>query len=150
MSKSSTAKKSNKNTYYGLDLQGNKVYRNSRLVRFLDYHPTHHFQPFCYNLLLKKIHFRNEDELLSFSHKEWTYFHECIARGIIERKEDIEELVAEYGKSHLSSSTYIAEVNRQTQLLISDDIWNIICNTISSRNIDSPLYASTASVAQLQ
>jgi hypothetical protein len=44
-------------SYVGNDLQGNKVYTNNCFIRFFDYHPAHHFQAFCYNLLLRRMVF---------------------------------------------------------------------------------------------
>jgi hypothetical protein len=74
-------------------------------------------------------------------HREWSYFHECVARNIITCRGNMTSFVNEYGRTHLSSAWYNAEVVDKTQLLIFDNIWTIVSNillsnetTVSSEN----------------
>lgn len=86
----------------GTDLWGNFVHTlpEPALVRFSDYHPAKNIEGFMYNLLLDKVPFRNEMELLSQG-DGISYFIECVARGFITNLQDIADHVHAYCARHL-------------------------------------------------
>eukprot|EP00882_Tetradesmus_deserticola_P001750 GHRQ01001880.1.p1 GENE.GHRQ01001880.1~~GHRQ01001880.1.p1 ORF type:complete len:1314 (+),score=134.67 GHRQ01001880.1:549-3944(+) len=91
-------------TLEGKNSLGNHVYHMSTpsIVRFTDYHPAYNVEGYCYNLLLSKLPFRNETELLSQGDGS-SYLHECIVRGIITCQDDLEGHIDDYTTKHLYS-----------------------------------------------
>ncbi|GIL77687.1 hypothetical protein Vretifemale_7166 [Volvox reticuliferus] len=88
--------------YVGTDTFQHHVYKRSEpaLVRFTDYHPRYQVESFCYNLLLKHVSFRSENDLLSMSNSA-SYAAECITRGLISSDDGVENFVAAYADYHL-------------------------------------------------
>lgn len=86
----------------GQDSLGNYVHElpEPRIVRFSDYHPAYNIEAFCYNMLLSKVPFRHEDELLELGDGE-SYLMACIMHGLINSQEDLEELIDDYCTAHL-------------------------------------------------
>lgn len=77
---------------------GNYVYASNHLVPFTNYHPAHHTEAYFYTVLLSRIPFLHEAELLSdpATNPSRSYFYECKLRGIVQPVKDIEEHVASY------------------------------------------------------
>ena len=48
-----------------LDVYGNSIQKNKKVVRFMDYHPGHHTKAFFYNVQLRGVHSCNEEDLFS-------------------------------------------------------------------------------------
>jgi hypothetical protein len=76
----------------GKDSFGNSVQKRppDQPVRFSHPHPSSNPEGFFYNMLLKKVAFRNEDELLSPENALGLYYTECCLRKIIKDEEDLE------------------------------------------------------------
>jgi hypothetical protein len=82
---------------------GAYVYATSHLVRFSDYHPAHHTEEYFYNVLLDRVPFCSEAELLSplSINPSQSYFFECRLRNILTCVEDLEHHISTYGARHL-------------------------------------------------
>lgn len=76
----------------GVDSFGNSVQKRPKdePVRFSNPHPSSNPEGFFYNMLLRKVAFRNEDELLSPENEPRLYYTECCLRGLIKDEEDLE------------------------------------------------------------
>jgi hypothetical protein len=77
---------------YAQDSFGNSVQLRpaDQPVRFSTLHPSTNPEGFFYNLLLKKVAFRSEAELLSSGNGPQLYYTECCLRGFIKNEEDLE------------------------------------------------------------
>jgi hypothetical protein len=77
---------------YAQDSFGNSVQLRpvDQPVRFSTLHPSTNPEGFFYNLLLKKVAFRSEAELLSSGNGPQLYYTECCLRGFIKDEEDLE------------------------------------------------------------
>jgi len=86
----------------GKDTMGNYVYElpTPAIIRFTDYHPAYNLEGYCYNLLLSKVPFRSEVELLQAGDGQ-SYVLECIQRNIICTQEDLEGHIDDYTTRHL-------------------------------------------------
>jgi hypothetical protein len=116
----------------GQDTFRNYVYKlpTPAIIRFSDYHPAYSVEGCCYNMLLQKVPFRSETELLSRGDGV-SYLAECVARGMITSQADLEQLIDDYTTRHLYSSEklhlLIAELRKrmpsriQTMLGLSDE-----------------------------
>jgi hypothetical protein len=62
---------------YGKDVLSFIIYKNEKLVRFTDFHPIRNSEGFLYNVLLQKILFCDENNLLSNCSIHQSYVHEC-------------------------------------------------------------------------
>lgn len=88
----------------GQDVFGNNIfaYRDTeRVVRFTDYHPVSQTEAFFFNLLLQKVPFRSETDLLTPDNHSATYFEQCIRYGLVTTIEDIDALLQDYAQRHL-------------------------------------------------
>lgn len=85
----------------GRDALGHYVYESERVVHFTDYHPSHHTEGYFYNVLLDKIPFRVENDLLSPNNHMGFYLLECRLRGFVNSEADLEDHVADYAQRHL-------------------------------------------------
>lgn len=87
----------------GRDQMGAYVHSASHLVRFSDYHPAHHTEGYFYNVLLDRLPFCSEAELLSplSVNPSQSHFFECRLRNILTSVGDLEHHIAIYGARHL-------------------------------------------------
>jgi hypothetical protein len=118
--------------YVGRDTLQNYVYELSTpaIIRFSDYHPAYSIEGYCYNMLLQHVPFRHESQLLAEGDGV-SYLAECVARGLITSKDDLEQMIDDYTTRHLYSSEtlhlLIAELRRrmpsqiQAMLGLSDE-----------------------------
>lgn len=94
-----------RSTFVGKDGFGNLIYTVSEgeehIVRFTEYHPTSQPEAFFYNILLEKVPFRCEAELLSPENVEQSYLVECKLRNIINDTHDLMHYLQEYSAHHL-------------------------------------------------
>jgi hypothetical protein len=76
----------------GKDSFGNSVQLRpeDQPVRFSSPHPGTNPEGFFYNMLLTKVAFRVEDDLLSAENGPRSYYIECCLRGFIRDEEDLE------------------------------------------------------------
>jgi hypothetical protein len=72
-----------------------------RIVRFKEYHPGYNPEVFAYNLLLRKVVFNTEAELISPNNTKRTYFDECVLRGLLTSNDDLASHVGAYAQRHL-------------------------------------------------
>ena len=89
------------------------VYRQPQLVRFTNYHPVHHTESFFFNVLLARVPFRHEEELLSPDNTCKSYFTECQLRGYTDTEEGLEAVVLQYTQDHLYSIVHTDTVLKQ-------------------------------------
>ena len=102
----------------GQDNRNNYVYKRDphHSIRFSDYHPKTNTEGFFYNLLLAKIPFRDEFELMSEANDAESFMWECRLRDdpdrpagptrerackILEDEDDLERMVNEYCERHM-------------------------------------------------
>ena len=74
------------------------------LVQFTAFHPVHNTEGWCYNQLLSRFPFSHEDDMLSSQdgpQSQCSYYHECIARGIFNDEESLQECIRSYTDHHL-------------------------------------------------
>jgi hypothetical protein len=88
-------------TFVEKDLLQGFVYSNKRVIRFTDYHPANHTKAYFYNVLLSKVPFKNENELLSPENTARSYFYKCRLKGLISSTEDLKAHIAAYAQCHL-------------------------------------------------
>ena len=62
----------------------------TEIIRFTDYHPKSQPEGFFYNLLLERLAFLDEAEILSPENKRQSYQTECVLRGFIKDETDLE------------------------------------------------------------
>ena len=96
----------------GVDSFSNLVYRRPTpiICRYTDCNPSTDIEGFCFNLLLEKVPFRSETELLHPRNTEGSYFAECIRRGFIKDQESLETLISEYCMKRLYSDFHVANI----------------------------------------
>ena len=103
------------------------------IVRFTNFHPVHHTEGFCYNLLLDQVPFRYDEELLSCQGNQATpsYYNECLAREIFQDEEGLQATISSYTEYNLwEQDTIVILANQVLQThtlelplcLDSDDI----------------------------
>lgn len=102
----------------GRDSRQNYIYKRlpNQLVRFGDYHPRNNQEAFFYNVLLSKIPFNDEADLLSPGNNTGTYMVECMLRDdhdplrvrpdgtrkkILDDDDDLEDMVSDYCQRHM-------------------------------------------------
>ena len=81
----------------------------NKLVRFNDNHPMHKPEGFFYQLLHRKVHFRDEAKLISRNNPTGSYLFECQLRSdpdrpglrILHDEEDINRYIEEYCERHM-------------------------------------------------
>jgi hypothetical protein len=78
------------------------------LIRFTDFHPIHQMEAYFYNVLLRRVHFRSEEELLTRGNM--SYFMECYLRRIFTDAESLTELTHEYSIFHLYTNEHTDEL----------------------------------------
>ena len=88
------------------DSRQHYVYKrdNAQLIRFSDYHPKNSSEAFFYQLLLRKVPFRDEVQLMSEGNTSRSYLLECQLRldpdrpgfHILHDEDDLNEFVQEY------------------------------------------------------
>ena len=93
------------------DSRQHYVYKrdNTQLIRFSDYHPKNSSEAFFYQLLLRKVPFRDEVQLMSESNTSRSYLLECQLRldpdrpgfHILHDEDDLNEFVQEYCERHM-------------------------------------------------
>jgi hypothetical protein len=81
----------------GKDKLGFFLYKNEHLVRFIDFNPSKHVEPFFFNTLLNNVVFFKE----SPTNLAGSYYHECFVRGIVKTLNCLQDLISEYGKKNL-------------------------------------------------
>lgn len=105
------------------DPQGHDVTsKDNRLVRFTDYNPKSQPEGFFYNLLLDRISFRNECELISETNCRQSYFTECIIRKIITSEDDIEEYTRAFCKRNLYENEKASALIEQLTTLFENEM----------------------------
>ncbi len=72
-----------KKTCLGKDKLGFLKYKSEHLVRFIDFNPGKHVEPFFFNILLNNVAFYKEYELISPTNLARSYYHECFVHGIV-------------------------------------------------------------------
>ena len=89
------------------------MYKRSsdHLVRFSDYHPRHNQEAFFYNILLAKIPFNDEADLLSPENTTGSYMVECMMRDdpdpermgmkILDSDDDLGDMIEDYYQRHM-------------------------------------------------
>ena len=80
------------------------------ICRYTDCSPGKDLEGYCYNLLLSRVPFRSEEELLDPRNTEGSYFAECIRRGFITNQESLETLVSEYCMQKLYPDFHVASI----------------------------------------
>ena len=93
------------------DSRQHYVYKrdNTQLIRFSDYHPKNSSEAFFYQLLLRKVPFRDEVQLISESNTCRSYLLECQLRPdpdrpgfhILHDEDDLNEFVQDYCERHM-------------------------------------------------
>lgn len=93
------------------DSRLNNVYKrdDSQLIRFSDYHPKTNSEAFFYQVLLRKVAFRDEAQLISESNAYRSYLLECQIRDdpdrdgfhILHDEDDLNEFVQDYCERHM-------------------------------------------------
>jgi hypothetical protein len=100
-------------TLAGEDLDGNKVSKEKDgwLVRFTDFNPHFQSEAFFYNVLLRHVAFRQENDLITaLENENGTFFTECRVRGVINNVEDLQEAIEGYTRFHLYRREGLHEV----------------------------------------
>lgn len=97
------------------DALNNEVHENRRLVRFTEYDPAHQTEAFFFNVLLRKLAFRNESQLISPENHTFSYFMECKLQGVVAEDEDLEMYINEYTQRNLLVSEQTS-LNKQVTL----------------------------------
>jgi hypothetical protein len=77
-------------TSFGKDKLGFYIYETQKITRVTDFHPIHNSEAFFFNVLLRTIPFRNENDLLFAMNIEKSYIRECHHRGIISNLDNIQ------------------------------------------------------------
>lgn len=85
------------------------------LVRFTDYHPAHQTEAYAYNVLLRKIAFSHESQLLSIDNLSQSYTKELVLQGILVDESSIDQLADDYASYHL----YTIEARRSLHEALS-------------------------------
>ena len=88
----------------GQDRNGLYVYPQPQgvVVSFSSHHPRHQTEAFFFNVLLRRVSFRDENDLRPvYNGKTLKYFEECLRRGIVTCEADVCELVEQYVKYRL-------------------------------------------------
>jgi hypothetical protein len=85
----------------GKDKLGFFVYKSEHLVRFTDFNPGKHVEPFFFNILLNNVVFFKECKLISPTNLAGSYYHECFVRGIVKTIDCLQDFISEYGKRNL-------------------------------------------------
>ncbi len=98
-------------TSFGKDKLGFHIYETHKITRFTDFHPIHNSEAFFFNVLLRTIPFRNENDLLSATNIKKSYIRECHNRGIISNVDNIQEYLLQYAHCNL------IDTEKQSQLL---------------------------------
>ncbi|GAX85376.1 hypothetical protein CEUSTIGMA_g12793.t1 [Chlamydomonas eustigma] len=101
--------------------EGFNVYSRSEddatVVRYTDPHPVHQTEAFFYNLLLRKVVFRKEEELLSWDNPDGTYYTECIIRGFVTDEDSLLDHLSMYMKRHmLTHAKFAAQLEKLLML----------------------------------
>ncbi len=52
-------------------------------MRFTNFNPSKHVEPFFFNILLNNVVFFKEHKLISPTNLAGSYYHECFVRGIV-------------------------------------------------------------------
>ena len=88
--------------YIGMDALGNFVHARHEpaIVRFTDYHPARNIEGYCYNMLLRKVPFRHEEQLLELGDGN-SYLTSCILQGYIQDEDDLLGILDDYCAAHL-------------------------------------------------
>ncbi|KAL0038301.1 hypothetical protein WJX77_001290 [Trebouxia sp. C0004] len=100
-------------TLVGCDIFGNNHFalqNQKSLVRFTDYHPVSQSEAFFFNILLQKVPFRDENQLLSTENSSKTYFEECYLRRTMTSAEDLNLLLQHYADYHLQQDESRAQL----------------------------------------
>jgi len=72
-----------KKTCLGKDKLGFFLYKSEHLMRFTNFNPSKHVEPFFFNILLNNVVFFKEHELISPTNLAGSYYHECFVHGIV-------------------------------------------------------------------
>ncbi len=95
---------------YGKNVLCFIVYNNEKLVRFTNFHPIHNSEGFFYNVLLQKIPFHDEKNLLSNCNIHQSYVYECQIQNWLPNLESLHKFLQQY------VTLNIFEDEKQTQL----------------------------------
>jgi hypothetical protein len=87
-----------KKTCLGKNKLGFFLYKSEHLMRFTDFNPSKHVEPFFFNILLNNVVFFKERELMSPTNLVGSYYHECFVRGIMKILNCLQDFISEYGK----------------------------------------------------
>ena len=74
------------------------MYKNDRVVRYIDYNPIKDTEAFFYNILLQHIAFRSEVELYLAMNVKKSYVTECRIRGYLSNLESLQDYVFQYAQ----------------------------------------------------
>ncbi|KAG2485202.1 hypothetical protein HYH03_016091 [Edaphochlamys debaryana] len=91
-------------TYVGDTMDGQlAVYQlaKPRIVRFSDPNPAADPEAYFYNLLLKHVPFRHEEELNGGDNDSCTYFEACCLANLVRNTSDLEAHIESYANYHL-------------------------------------------------
>jgi hypothetical protein len=77
------------------------VYKNEKLVIFIDFHLIHNSEGSFYNMLLQKKSFRDENNLLSKHDIHQSYVHECQIQGLLPNLESLQNFLHQYATQNI-------------------------------------------------
>ena len=98
-------------TYFLKDKLGFHIYETHKITRFTDFHPIHNSEAFFFNVLLRTIPLKNENDFLSATNIEQSFIRECHNREIISNIDNIQEYLLQYVHRNLIN------IEKQSQLL---------------------------------
>ena len=87
------------------------AYKNRKITRFIDFHPTYSHERFFFNIILQSICFRCEKELVSNYNAKQSYVYECHIQGLFSNLNIFQEHLLKYAHRNL------IEIEKRLQLL---------------------------------